>query len=130
MSQIYKGGSFQMGSNFSMKTESKGCKMRSATGYCPRPLETASAFLSRKWTISIVITIGNYDILRFNQIQNRLENVTAKTLTERLKELEKEGIVKRKVYAEIPPRVEYSLTRKGKALQRALVPLITWAEKQ
>jgi DNA-binding HxlR family transcriptional regulator len=119
-----------MGSNFSMKRESKGCKMRSATGHCPRPLETASAFLSRKWTISIVITVGNYTTLRFNALQDCLGGITAKTLTERLKELVNEGIVKRRVFAEIPPRVEYSLTKKGKALQKALIPLIMWADTQ
>lgn len=119
-----------MESNNSYQKESKECKMRSATGYCPRPLETASAFLSKKWTISIIITIGNFKKLRFNDIERRLENITAKTLTERLKELELETIILRKVYSEIPPRVEYSLTKKGIRLMEAIIPLIKWAEKQ
>jgi len=109
---------------------SRGCKMRSATGYCPRPLEAASAFLSKKWTISIVITVGNFKKLRFNDIERRLENITAKTLTERLKELEAEKIILRKAYSEIPPKVEYSLTKKGTLLMKALIPLIKWAEEQ
>ncbi|MBI2107471.1 helix-turn-helix transcriptional regulator [Candidatus Woesearchaeota archaeon] len=104
--------------------------MRSATGYCPRPLEIASAFLSKKWTISIVITIGNFKKLRFNDIERRLESITAKTLTDRLKELEKEQIVMRRVYSEIPPRVEYSLTKRGRRLMKALIPLIHWAENE
>jgi len=112
------------------KTESKECKMRSATGYCPRPLETASAFLSKKWTISLIITIGNFKKLRFNDVEKRLEGITAKTLTDRLKELEKEQIVRRKTYQEIPPRVEYSLTPRGEKLMRALIPLIKWAENE
>lgn len=119
-----------MESNNTYKTESKECKMRSATGYCPRPLETASAFLSKKWSISLVITIGNFKKLRFNDIERRLEGITAKTLTDRLKELEKEQIVKRKVYSEIPPRVEYSLTKRGTQLMKALIPLIRWAENE
>ena len=119
-----------MESNNTYKTESKECKMRSATGYCPRPLETASAFLSKKWSISLVITIGNFGKLRFNDIERRLEGITAKTLTDRLKELVKEKIVKRKVYSEIPPRVEYSLTKRGLKLMKALIPLIRWAEKE
>ncbi len=119
-----------MGSKKTYQTESNVCQMKSATGYCPRPLETASAFLSRKWTISIVITIGNFTKLRFGDIEQRLKGITAKTLTERLKELEKEGILLRKAYSEIPPKVEYSLTRKGTQLRKALVPLIRWAEIQ
>lgn len=119
-----------MESNNTYKTGSKECKMRSSTGYCPRPLETASAFLSKKWAISIVITIGNFKKLRFSGIEHRLENITAKTLTERLKELERKKIILRKVYSEIPPKVEYTLTKKGTYLMKALVPLIKWAERQ
>lgn len=117
-----------MESNNNYQKESNECMMRSATGYCPRPLESVSAFLSKKWTISIVITIGNFITLRFNDIEQRLGGITAKTLTERLKELEKEKIILRRAYSEIPPRVEYSLTKKGRKLMKALVPLIKWAE--
>lgn len=104
------------------------CKMKSARGYCPKPLESASGFLSKKWTISVIITIGNFGNLRFNDLRGRLENITAKTLTDRLKELEKEKIVSRQSYQEIPPRVEYSLTKKGHELMNSLLPLIHWAE--
>lgn len=110
--------------------ESKTCKMKSASGYCPRPLEAASSFLSKKWTISIIITIGNFKQLRFNNIERRLDGITSKTLSERLKELEKEKIIFRRAYPEIPPRVEYSLTQKGISLMNALIPLIRWAEEQ
>ncbi|HLC82561.1 MAG TPA: helix-turn-helix domain-containing protein [Bacteroidia bacterium] len=119
-----------MESNNTYKSESKDCKMRSATGYCPRPLEIASAFLSKKWSISLIITIGNFGKLRFNDIERRLEGITAKTLTDRLKELEKEQIIIRKVYSEIPPRVEYSLTKRGTHLMKSLIPLIKWAENE
>ena len=118
-----------MESNIAGRMESKGCRMKSTRGYCPRPLESASAFLSKKWTISLVITLGNFKKLRFNDIERRLEGITAKTLTDRLRELERERIAKREVYPEIPPRVEYSLTGRGKQLMEALIPLIRWAEK-
>lgn len=127
---VYKSGSLKMESNSTYQTESKACRMRTTTGYCPRPLEAASAFLSKKWTISIVITIGNFKTLRFNDIEQRLDGITAKTLTDRLKELEKERIILRKSFSEIPPRVEYSLTKKGELLMKALIPLIKWAETQ
>ncbi len=83
--------------------------------------------MSKKWTISIIITIANFERLRFNELQERLGGVNPKTLTDRLKELADEGIVKRESYNEIPPRVEYSLTEKGKLLRDSLVPLIKWA---
>lgn len=117
-----------METNNTIQTAS--CKMKSIKGYCPRPLETASNFLSKKWTISIIITIGNFGKLRFNNLLDRLKNATAKILSERLKELEKEGIVKRKFYNEIPPKVEYSLTKNGKKLMKSLHQLINWAEKR
>lgn len=108
----------------------KCCKMKSVGGYCPRPLEVVSDFLSKKWAISIIVTIGNFSKLRFNKLLDILEGITAKTLSERLKELEKEKIVKRKSYNEMPPRVEYSLTCKGKKLREVIYPLIVWAESR
>ena len=117
-----------MVTNNSIKMESKECLMK-GFGYCPQPLETANSFLSKKWTISIIITIGNFNKLRFNGILNRVESVTGKILAERLKELEKLMLVKRTAYKEIPPRVEYELTSKGEKLMRAIVPLIEWAKK-
>lgn len=118
-----------MASNKTIQTESKACKMRSATGYCPRPLEIASAYLSKKWTISIIITIGNFETLRFNEIERKIEGITAKILTSRLKELKEEKILNRTAHKTIPPKVEYSLTKKGIQLMNALIPLINWAEK-
>jgi DNA-binding HxlR family transcriptional regulator len=115
-----------MGTNISVKMESKECKMK-GTGYCPQPLERANSFLSKKWTISIITTIGNFNRLRFNDILNRVEGITGKTLSERLKELERLKLIKRTVYKEIPPRVDYELTQKGKKLRKAIVPLIEWA---
>lgn len=113
-----------------IKIDTNCCKMKSAKGYCPKPLESASSFLSKKWTISAIITIGNFKNLRFNDLRGRLGKITAKTLAERLKELEKEKIISRQSYHEIPPRVEYSLTKKGQALMKSLHPLIHWAEQR
>ena len=113
-----------------IKTAKDCCKMKSVNGYCPKPLESVSNYLTKKWTMSIIITIGNFDKLRFNELLNRLENATAKILTDRLKELEKEGIIQRKYYNEMPPKVEYFLTIKGKKLMDTLHPLIHWAENK
>lgn len=112
----------------SITLETKKCRLVSPTGHCPKPLESASSFLSKKWTISIIIVIGNFSSLRFNDLRQKLEHITAKTLSDRLQELEKEQVVSRKSFHEIPPRVEYSLTSKGKKLMKALLPLIRWAQ--
>ena len=115
-----------METNISVNLESNECRMK-GNGYCPQPLEVANSFLSKKWTISIITTVGNFKKLRFNDILNRVEGVTGKTLAERLKELEILKLIKRTLYKEIPPRVEYELTPKGKKLMKAIVPLIEWA---
>ena len=98
-------------------------------GYCPRPLECATAFLSKKWTLSILITFGNFTSLRFNSILERVEGISPKMLSERLGELEKQNFIKRTVFLEKPPRVDYALTMKGKTLYDTVIPLSKWAEE-
>ncbi len=82
--------------------------------------------ISRKWTLLIISVIGNSGRLRFNQILRALPGMSPKTLSERLKSLEELGLIKRIVYPEKPPRVEYSLTRRGEGLMRAIRPLLEW----
>jgi len=60
----------------------------------------------------------------------KLEGISPKSLTDRLRELERMDLVERTVFAEIPPRVEYSLTRDGSELRRVLMPLMEWASKK
>ena len=105
------------------------CDMKSADGYCPKPLEIASSFLTKKWTISIIVTIGNFERLRFNDLLSRLESAKPKILSMRLRELEKLEIIERHSFNETPPRVEYNLTNKGKKLLDSLSSLIQWAER-
>lgn len=113
-----------------IKTDEKCCRMKSINGYCPRPLESVSDYISKKWTMSIIITIGNFGSLRFNELLKRIEGATAKILSHRLKELDEENIIIRKSFNETPPRVEYSLTKKGQKLTKTLLPLINWAERE
>ncbi len=115
-----------METNNTIKMESKDCKMK-GSGYCPQPLEVANSFLSKKWTISIIITLGNFNRLRFNGVLDKVQGITAETLSERLKELKNLGLLKRIIYKEIPPRVEYELSHEGKKLMKAITPLIEWS---
>ncbi|PLX86697.1 MAG: transcriptional regulator [Desulfuromonas sp.] len=64
--------------------------------------------------------------LRFSQLQLRLPGVTQKMLTQQLRELERDGLVHREVYAEVPPRVEYSLTSEGETLRPLLSLMCEW----
>jgi DNA-binding HxlR family transcriptional regulator len=113
-----------------IQADEKCCRMKSVNGYCPKPLESISDYLSKKWTMSIIITIGNFGNLRFNDLLGRMEGATAKILTSRLRELQKAEIVKRNSFNETPPRVEYELTKNGKELVKILSPLIKWAESK
>ncbi len=110
-------------------TNGKKCRMK-GNGYCPKPLEQAAVFLSKKWSLSIIVTIGNFGNLRFNDLLGRIEGITQKTLSERLKEFERYNVVARQAFPERPPRVEYSLTKNGRKVRNAVLPLLKLAESQ
>ena len=92
---------------------------------CPR-LAKAMELIGKRWTALII-----YQLLdgpqRFNAIESALP-ISGRLLSERLKELEKESIVERKVYSEVPIRVEYSLTEKGSSLEGAVREIEQWAQ--
>jgi DNA-binding HxlR family transcriptional regulator len=89
--------------------------------------------LSSRGTMEILCTFCcSQKKVRFKELSKLFKHVSTKTLTSRLRELEREGILTRTAYNEIPPRVEYSITQKGQSLVDALLPLIQWIanEKQ
>lgn len=79
------------------------------------PVARTARIVSGKWTLLIIrdLTTGTK---RFSELERSLEGISPKTLSERLTALEREGIVTRRTYAEVPPKVEYTLTEKGQAL--------------
>ncbi|MDF2716769.1 MAG: yybR [Paenibacillus sp.] len=79
--------------------------------------------ISNKWTFLIVRDLLLDGTVRFGELLRSLDGISAKTLTLRLRELEEKGIVVRHVYPEVPPRVEYSLTDKGKKLEPLFIEL-------
>ena len=87
-------------------------------------------FIGKKWTMCIIVTVGNQPGIRFNDLLASLGGISPRTLSETLKALEAEGVVERKAYREIPPRVEYRLTADGAKLRQALVPLMEWASRR
>ncbi len=97
---------------------------------CLCPLEGIINIIAKKWAILIISIIGHHQKIRFNDIMQRLDGISPKTLTDVLKDLRKENLIHRESFPEIPPRVEYSLTEDGKQLCEAVLPLIRWAEKR
>ena len=97
--------------------------------YCIDPLAPVFDALGKKWALFIIAVLGNKRTVRFGELQRSLLDISPRTLSDRLKELEAAGLVRRKAYAEVPLRVEYALTSKGEALRESLLPMLRWAEK-
>jgi DNA-binding HxlR family transcriptional regulator len=91
------------------------------------PVARAVAVLDGKWTLLIVRELLR-GTRRFSELRNALAGVSPKTLTDRLRSLEQDGVVDRVMYAEIPPRVEYSLTERGRRLEPVLSALGHWGD--
>lgn len=101
-------------------------KAKNMQDVCPMAL--GINILGGKWKLQIVWRIYREEIVRFNELQKSLGNITTKTLTQQLRELEAEKIIRRTVYAEVPPKVEYSLTDIGKTISPVLKSLCDWGE--
>jgi DNA-binding HxlR family transcriptional regulator len=95
--------------------------------YCP--VEAAIDVIGGKWK-PIILWMLRDGKMRFGEIEDELPEITQKMLTQQLRELEQDGIVARKVYAQVPPKVEYSLTRSGKSLIPVLDVLCEWGTEQ
>src|SRR5687768_6150251 len=85
--------------------------------------------MDNKWTAMVVIALGRNGGLRFRDLRTVVEGISAKVLTETLRDLERDGLVARHEYAEMPPRVEYELTELGRTLHVPLQALGRWAEE-
>lgn len=81
-----------------------------------------------KWSVLVVLALSE-GTLRFSQLRTRLDGVTPKVLTQTLRTLERDGLVTRDVFAEVPPRVEYALTPLGRDLRDPIDAVRLWAEE-
>ena len=93
------------------------------------PAERAIYFLGGKWKIRILFTLFNNKKVRFNELKKVLKTITQQMLSKQLKELETDGIVNRKVYQVVPPKVEYSLTEFGLSVIPILKSFSDWNKK-
>ncbi|MEM7715479.1 MAG: helix-turn-helix domain-containing protein [Cyanobacteria bacterium P01_A01_bin.68] len=97
---------------------------------CDRPygcsVEATLAVIGGRWKPVIIFNLLQNDVLRFGELKRKIEGVTQRMLTNQLRELEKDKIIARKVYAEVPPRVEYSLTDYGRTLEPIMISMRDW----
>ena len=93
------------------------------------PIRNVLARICDKWSLLVIYTLKNHmdGPLRFNALRKLIPDISQKMLTSTLKTLEADGYVTRKVYAEVPPRVEYSLTPRSETLIPIMDNLIVWA---
>jgi len=94
----------------------------------PCRVETAVGVISGKWKVLILWQLQERGTLRFAELQRTLDGVTHKVLSQQLRELERDGMVTRRVYAEVPPRVEYTLSALGETLRGPLAMFCEWGE--
>lgn len=91
------------------------------------PVRNIISRFSSKWSILILCVLSENETTRFNAIGRAIPDISPKVLTSTLKNLEKDGLVRRDFFPQIPPRVEYSLTEKGRSLMPLIKSLIDWA---
>ena len=92
------------------------------------PMDVTINILSGKWKIAILWHLSR-GVVRFNEFQRMLPNITQKTLTMQLRELERDSIIYRKVYPEVPPKVEYGLTEVGESMKPILSSMCEWGKE-
>ncbi|SRR5258706_8698678 len=110
--------------NLEMPTEMKESFL--AIGTCP--VSATINIVGGKWKV-IILYLISYNISRFSQIHKLIQGISKKTLAEQLRELENDGIILRKVYPQVPPRVEYSMTAKGLTLRPIIFSMRDWGMK-
>jgi len=93
------------------------------------PVRDVLAVVSDKWSTLIIMYLGYYPILRFNGLKKKVYGISNKVLSERLKQLEGDGYLKRTMYPEVPVRVEYQLTDFGHSYLTKLIDLTEWAQE-
>jgi DNA-binding HxlR family transcriptional regulator len=85
--------------------------------------------LGKRWSLLILKNLSTKEVIRFNELKKVLSGISSTVLAERLLELEREGLISKKIYPEIPPKVEYSLTMQAKELEVILKELGKWVSR-
>ena len=93
------------------------------------PIRNVLSRVGDKWSMLVLFTLESNDNQRFKELQRNIPDISQKMLTATLKMLEADGLIRREVFPEVPPRVEYSLTKKGKSLLPLIDNLLSWASE-
>jgi DNA-binding HxlR family transcriptional regulator len=93
------------------------------------PVKDIMASYGDKWSMYTVLLLGRHGRLRFSELKTGIHGISQRMLTVTLRSLEEDGMVTRKLYAEVPPRVEYGLTPLGESLLKQILQLANWAEE-
>lgn len=92
-------------------------------------IEVTLEVISGKWKSLIIWTLGIHEVIRFNEFKNLIPEISQKMLTQQLRNLEKNKLVNRKIYNQVPPMVEYSLSNMGKKLLPILKEMDLWGKE-
>jgi len=98
------------------------------TGYLS-PIDAALEIIGGKYKVAILYYIRE-SVLRFGELRRKIPLATKRMLTKQLRELERDGMIDRKVFRQVPPRVDYSLTKKGKSIVPILEDLCEWGKRR
>lgn len=93
------------------------------------PIRTVLDRFGDKWSILVILILGEREKMRFNELGKEIGDISQKMLTVTLRTLEADGLVKRTIYPEVPPRVEYEITTMGKSLLPHILGLSAWASE-
>ena len=104
----------------------KKLKNFTPTGSCP--VRDVLCRLGDKWSMLVLLTLNANGVMRFSEIHRTLGDISHRMLTVTLRMLETDGMIRREVYAEVPPRVEYALTELGSSLKPVLDAMRLWGE--
>ena len=97
---------------------------------CFCPLFGLLDVIAKKWALLIIAILGNEGSKGFNELKNELDDISPKSLSDTLKNLERIGLVNRKILSTSPPTTQYSLTDDGRELRGHLIPLLVWVSKR
>ena len=92
------------------------------------PIRCVLSRISDKWSTLVIFTLEQCPVMRFGELLHMIPDISQKMLTVTLRKLEEDGVVRRQVYAQVPPKVEYSLSERGQSLLPHLNALIQWAK--
>ena len=92
------------------------------------PVRNIVARFGNKWALLVILVLSENEPIRYNELGRKIPDISSRVLSNTLRILEADGLIKRQFYQEVPPRVEYSLTETGRSLVPIIIKLTEWAQ--